>query len=118
MPDEKIGVVADLVKEPTQLRIDVAILHPEPRAIVTFRGVEYPVLSLMDLLYPQMMEILGVQQAKGEAGQSTVAVNVQKTRKQLQALVPTLSDEILDTMTYREIVSFIEAAMESGTNPQ
>lgn len=104
--------------EQTQLRIDVQTIRPTARAIVTFKGTEYEVLSLIDLPYSQMTEILGIAVAPAPEGESKVVTNITSSRRQLKALVPALSEETLNSMTYREMIAFIESAMGSGENPQ
>jgi len=105
-------------EETSQLRIDVKTLRPTPRAIVSYKGKEYEVLSLLDIPYDNMMDILGAAQAPAPEGQLPVVTNINRTRGQLLALVPSLGAELVNTMSYHEMEAFLHAALGAGENPQ
>jgi hypothetical protein len=102
----------------SKLLVDIQTIRPIPRATVAWKGKKYEVLSIIDLPYAQMAEILGIVSEPAPEGEPKVVTTVTRTRRQLKAMVPELPDKVLDAMTYREMVVFLEATMGTGENPQ
>ena len=118
MPQE---TKSDTPTKYTKLVVDVQTIRPTPRATITWKGSKYEVMSIIDLPYAQMAEILGIVSEPAPEGEAPVVTQVLRTRRQLKAMVPALPNEVLDTMTYREMVMFLETAMGGGGgegNPQ
>jgi hypothetical protein len=94
---------------------DLSALKPEPRGIVKYRDGEYPVMSLVDVTYSEMIELLAVAREAGKATGDDLGHVADRMRVQLKVLVPTLTDAVLDNMTYRELIAFLNAA-SGGTD--
>lgn len=97
----------------SKLTYDLSTIRPVPRAEVLYKGKKYGVLSLIDLPYEEMVEILST--AAGEK-RGTVE-SVDHTHRQLRMLVPDLEAKVLKRMTYREAVAFLESALGVAENP-
>lgn len=93
------------------------MLRPSPRATVRFRDTDYEVLSLLDIPYSQMMDILGAAQAPRKSGETDIVYNVRRSKDQLCALVPALEADVVSAMTYHEMEAFLDAALGVGGNP-
>jgi hypothetical protein len=96
------------------LRIDLRAFRPKPRAIVTWGEQQYPVMSLIDLKYKDMIGILDAMDETAPTSPVSAQEQTARTRRHLQVLVPALSDEVLDQMTYRDMLAFVDAALGVG----
>jgi len=101
---------------------DLTTLKPVPRGYVIYGDppVEYPIMSVVDLNYEQMIDLMDTARSATGKPDETVSLPdlMVKMRRQIKSIAPTLTDDILNTMTYRNLVDFLNGAMSSGENPQ
>jgi hypothetical protein len=98
---------------------DMTTLKPVPRGYILFGDppVQYPIMSVVDLTYAQMIDLMETASTEGENLSASVPKLMVTMRKQIKSIAPTLTDAVLDTMSYRNLIDFINAAMGSGENP-
>jgi len=93
MPDETPG--------PSEFRLDLDAMVPVPRGSVTFKGVKYPVLSIIDVPSEVAFEILRIDETvKGQPLPEQIAL----MRRAAQYLVPSFTAEVLGQMTTAQLI--------------
>lgn len=98
---------------------DLTTLKPVPRGVIIYGDppVEYPIMSVVDLTYEQMVELMDTAETKGENLPISLPELMVTMRRQIKSVAPTLTDYVLNEMTYRQLIDFLNAAMGSGENP-
>lgn len=92
-------------------RREIAVINPTPKMIVTYKGQEFPVLSISDLPYRRMLVMLNPEVPKDE----TLEQTIERIKSQICEVCPTVPPALLEEMTYNELLAFLGAATEADT---
>lgn len=98
---------------------DLTILKPTPRGHILYGDppVEYLIMSVVDLNYEQMIDLMDTTSGKETDAPVSLTDLMDRMRRQIKSIAPTLTDGVLNTMTYRNLMDFLNAAMGVGENP-
>lgn len=105
-----------------QVLSDLRVLKPVPRGVIRYGDppVDYPVMSLIDVPYGEMVSLLAIAKEAAAVERGTglsLDTLADKMRAQLKVLVPSITDTVLDGMTYRELMAFLTAATGGDEGP-
>jgi hypothetical protein len=86
-----------------------------PRGVIVFSGVPYPVLSVVDLKYRAVVDLIALDSPAD--GASGMIEHFGRLGEQIRIMCPTMTDTALEDMTYRDRVAFYGAAIQASPPP-